>query len=118
MRQAMILVGGRGTRLGKLAHDAPKPLLHICGDMRFLDYVLANIARHGFSEILLLAGHLAEAAASRYHGTRVLDANVRVIAEPAPAGTAGALRHAADALDEAFLLTNGDSFFDLNYLAL
>ena len=59
MRQAVILVGGRGTRLGALAQDTPKPLMPITGDIRFLDYLVENIARHGFEEILLLAGHLA-----------------------------------------------------------
>ncbi|TPW07534.1 MAG: D-glycero-D-manno-heptose 1,7-bisphosphate phosphatase [Alphaproteobacteria bacterium] len=45
-------------------------------------------------------------------------ATVSVVREPAPAGTAGALRHVADRLDEVFLMSNGDSMFDINYLAL
>ncbi|HYD87727.1 MAG TPA: HAD-IIIA family hydrolase [Vitreimonas sp.] len=118
MRQAVILVGGRGTRLGELARDTPKPLVRIAGETRFLDYLLHNIARHGVAEILLLAGHLAEQVRAEYHEKQVLGATVRVIAEPAPAGTAGALRHGAAALDDVFLMANGDSFFDLNYLAL
>ncbi|MGH6951968.1 MAG: HAD-IIIA family hydrolase, partial [Vitreimonas sp.] len=118
MRQAVILVGGRGTRLGELARDVPKPLLPVAGEARFLDYLLTNIARHGFGEILLLAGHLAEVAVRHYDGARVLGATVRVLAEPVPVGTAGALRHAAAALDDVFLMANGDSFLDVNYPAL
>jgi len=118
MRQAVILVGGRGTRLGELARDVPKPLVPIAGDTRFLDYLLFNVARHGVEEILLLAGHLAHVVADRYDGARIGGARVHVIAEPAPAGTAGALRYAADRLDEIFLMMNGDSFFAVNYLAL
>ena len=118
MRQAVILVGGRGTRLGSLASTTPKPLLPISGDRVFLDYLIADIARHGVDEILLLAGHLAEEVIQRYQDKRFRQATVNVIVETSPAGTAGALRNAADHLDETFLLTNGDSFFDFNYLAL
>lgn len=118
MRQAVILVGGRGSRLGDLARAAPKPLLPIAGDTRFLDYLLFNIARHGVEEILLLAGHMADLVIARYEGQAVLGAKVRVIVEPEPAGTGGALRYAADLLDDVFLMSNGDTFFDTNYLAL
>jgi histidinol-phosphate phosphatase family protein len=118
MRQAVILVGGRGTRLGALAQDTPKPLMPIAGDKRFLDFLLEQFARHGVEEILLLAGHRGEQVAARYHGAKVLGAQVSVIREPQPAGTAGALRYASDRLDAAFLMTNGDSLIDFNLLAL
>ncbi|WP_395646270.1 HAD-IIIA family hydrolase [Terricaulis sp.] len=118
MRQAVILVGGRGTRLGAHAKDIPKPLMPIAGDVRFLDYLIENIARHGLSEIVLLAGHLGAQIAARYQGRSIRGATLRVVLEPAPAGTAGALRYVADDLDDVFLMTNGDSLFDANYLAL
>lgn len=118
IRQTVILVGGRGTRLGDAARDYPKPLVPIAGDRRFLDYLIENLARHGVEEILLMAGHLADRVAERYHGRRVRGAQVHVIAEPAPAGTAGALRYAADRLDDLFLMANGDAYFNMNYLAL
>ncbi len=118
MRQAVILVGGRGSRLGDLARAAPKPLLPIAGDTRFLDYLLFNIARHGVEEILLLAGHMADLVVARYDGQSILGAKIHVIVEPEPAGTGGALRYAADRLDDVFLMSNGDTFFDANYLAL
>lgn len=118
MRQAVVLVGGRGTRLGELARDVPKPLVRIAGERPFLDYLLENLARHGFEEILLLAGHLGELVRKRYDGTQIRGAKVRVTIEPEPAGTGGALRHAADRLDDAFLMTNGDTLLDVNYLAL
>jgi len=101
-----------------LAHGVPKPLVRIAGETRFLDYLMFDIARHGVSEILLLAGHLAEVVAERYDGRAVLGAAVRVVVEREPAGTGGALRHVADQLDDVFLMSNGDSFCELNYLAL
>ncbi|MBX9747196.1 MAG: HAD-IIIA family hydrolase [Hyphomonadaceae bacterium] len=118
IRQAVILVGGRGTRLGEAARDYPKPLVPIAGDVRFFDYLIEDIARHGVEDIVLLAGHLADRVSARYAGRALRGARVRVIVEPAPAGTAGALRHVADDLDDVFLLTNGDSLLDMNYLAL
>lgn len=118
IRQGVILVGGRGTRLGALAADLPKPLVSIAGSTRFLDYLIADLARHGINDIVLLAGHLAQVVEQNYQGATVGSARVRVVAEPEPAGTAGALRHVAGLLDETFLLANGDSLFDTNYLAL
>jgi D-glycero-D-manno-heptose 1,7-bisphosphate phosphatase len=118
MRQAVILVGGRGTRLGALARDIPKPLMPVAGVTPFLDYLLTDLARHGISDIVLLAGHLGHVVHQRYHGGRIRDAGVRVVVEPQAAGTAGALRNAAPLLDDVFLMSNGDSLFDINYLAL
>ena len=57
--QAVILVGGRGTRLGAATEQCPKPLVDV-GGRPFLDYLIADLVRHGFTDILLLAGYLAE----------------------------------------------------------
>jgi D,D-heptose 1,7-bisphosphate phosphatase len=118
MRQAVLLVGGRGTRLGEAARDTPKPMMPIAGDVRFLDYLIENLARHGIEEVLLLAGHLAHKVIERYGGKLIRGARVEIILEPEPAGTAGALTYARDRLDDVFLMSNGDSFLDMNYLAL
>lgn len=118
MRQAVVLVGGKGTRLGNLTRETPKPLLPIDGDVCFLDYVLENLARHGLEEILLSAGHLGEQVEARYAGRMLGSTRLTVVREPEPAGTGGALLYLADRLDERFLMLNGDSFFDFNYLAL
>ena len=115
--QAVFLVGGRGTRLGPLTAATPKPMLAV-GGKPFLQHLVEEAARHGFDEVLLLAGHLAAAFIGPYDGARILDARVRVIAEPDEAGTAGALVHAAAHLAPRFLMANGDSFFDVNLLAL
>lgn len=117
MRQALILVGGKGTRLGDLARHAPKPLLSIAGQTRFLDYNLVNLARHGVRDIVLLAGYMGDITRQTYDGARILGSRVRVIVESEPAGTAGALRNAGG-LDDVFLLLNGDSLADVNFLTL
>jgi D-glycero-D-manno-heptose 1,7-bisphosphate phosphatase len=80
----------------------------------FLDEVLFDICRHGFDDIILAAGHLGDQVAARYDGTSIRGARVRVVVEPTPAGTGGALRGIASFLDPTFLLANGDTAFDFN----
>jgi D,D-heptose 1,7-bisphosphate phosphatase len=114
VRQALFLVGGRGTRLGAIAANTPKPLLEIAPGVRFLDILLQQAARHGFTNIILLAGHLGEQVEATYHGRRVHDATVTVLREEMQAGTGGALALAKDQLDPWFLMANGDTLFDIN----
>ena len=118
LRQAVILVGGLGTRLGERTKTTPKPMLPV-GGRPFLDVLIDEIARYdAFNEILLLAGHKAESILARYDGTVRGRARLAVSLEQAPLGTAGALVHATGLLQERFLLLNGDSFFDFNILDL
>jgi D,D-heptose 1,7-bisphosphate phosphatase len=118
LRQAVILVGGLGTRLGERTKTTPKPMLHV-GGRPFLDSLIDELARYDvFDEILLLAGHKAEGIQARYAGTVRGRSRLSVSLEQAPLGTAGALVHAASLLQDRFLLLNGDSFFDFNVLDL
>ncbi len=118
LRQAVILVGGLGTRLGERTKTTPKPMLPV-GGRPFLDTLIDEIVRYDtFDEILLLAGHKAESILARYDGTMRGRARLAVSLEPSPLGTAGALVHAEGRLQERFLLLNGDSFFDFNILDL
>ena len=118
LRQAVILVGGLGTRLGERTKATPKPMLPV-GGRPFLDTLIDEIARYGvFEEILLLAGHKAESIQAHYDGATRGRARLKVSLEQAPLGTAGALVHARELLQERFLLLNGDSFFDFNILDL
>lgn len=109
IRQAVILVGGLGTRLGPLTRATPKPLLEV-GGRPFVAWLIDELRRHGISKILLLAG---------FEGQQVRDAvagqdDVTVHVEAEPLGTGGALRDAADLLDDRFFMLNGDSLFDVN----
>jgi dTDP-glucose pyrophosphorylase/histidinol phosphatase-like enzyme len=118
IRQAVILAGGKGTRLGAITQTIPKPMLPIAGDRPFLDYLLETIERHGYHDILLLGGYLGEVLETAYDGRRIGNAMIRVLREPAPLGTAGALTIARESLDPRFLMMNGDAFFDINLRAL
>ncbi len=116
-RQAAILVGGRGTRLGALTDSIPKPMVEVAG-RPFLDWLIEEVARHGIPRITLLAGYLGQTIRDRYDGKLIGGARLEVLVEPEPLGTAGALRLFGDRLDERFLLLNGDTRFDVNLLDL
>ncbi|MEM7243365.1 MAG: HAD-IIIA family hydrolase [Pseudomonadota bacterium] len=115
-RQAVILCGGLGTRLGELTATTPKPLLPV-NDQPFLDTLLFELGRNGFCDIVLLAGFEAEKVLAYCQTTplaRRFNLSLRVSIEPERAGTGGALYYAKDLLADTFLLLNGDSWFDIN----
>lgn len=109
----VFLVGGRGTRLSSLTTDTPKPLLPV-GGRPFLDYLLDRAVCFGASEILLLAGHLAEKVVASYHNRPWNGVPVRCHVEAEPMGTAGALRQASARLPARWVLMNGDTLFDVD----
>jgi D,D-heptose 1,7-bisphosphate phosphatase len=119
-RQCAILVGGLGTRLGDLTKTTPKPLLPVA-DAPFLETLLREAARRGFDDIVLLAGHRAELIGDYLAKSGIagfLGISIRISIEPAALGTAGALVHALPMLADEFLLLNGDTWFDFNWLDL
>jgi D,D-heptose 1,7-bisphosphate phosphatase len=116
VRQAVVLAGGLGSRLGVLASSTPKPLL-TCGDRPFLAWVLRELSRFGVEEVVLLTGHLADAVEATLPVIAAgLPKPLRIICnrEERPAGTGGALFHARKHLADRFLLCNGDSWQDFN----
>lgn len=118
LRQAVILVGGLGTRLGEWTKQVPKPLLEVAGKP-FVEYIFDELSRYStIRSILLLAGHRAEQVVQRYDGKSWRGASISVVTEPTQMGTGGALKHAAEKLEPQFFLLNGDSFFDFNLLDL
>ena len=117
MKQAVFLVGGLGTRLGELAARMPKPLLDING-RPFLEYLLWNVSRFGFKKVLFLCGVRGEQIKKYFDTGEPFGVTIRYAFEDTLAGTAGALLNASNELDEEFLLANGDTFFDFNYLDL
>jgi D,D-heptose 1,7-bisphosphate phosphatase len=120
-KQCVILVGGLGTRLGERTRDLPKPMIEV-GGRPFLDYLLREVGRHGFRRVVLVSGYRSQQVVEhfpvRWRASPDIELDITHIVEPEPAGTAGALTHAADTLDEEFLLLNGDSMFDINLVEL
>ncbi len=120
--QAIVLVGGEGTRLRPLTSDVPKPAVTLV-DRPFLAYAIEWLAFHGVSEVVLACGFLPEVLCEAL-GDEEQRSGVAItyVAEPEPLGTAGAIRFAAAALGERledrFLALNGDVLADLDLSAL
>jgi len=109
--QALILVGGLGTRLRSvIGAELPKPMASFAG-RPFLAYLVLQLRREGISDLWFLAGHGADIVQTYFGTGDALGVRLRYSVEPVPLGTGGALRHALPQLDgDRFLVTNGDSF--------
>ncbi len=120
--QAIVLVGGEGTRLRPLTDSVPKPALTLV-DRPFLAYMIEWLGGHGVSEVVLACGFLPAVLREALDGEEErAGVRIRYVTEPEPLGTAGAIRFAADQLgeelDERFLALNGDVLTDLDLGAL
>lgn len=120
--QAIVLVGGEGTRLRPLTETVPKPALTLV-DRPFLAYMIEWLASHGVTEVVLACGFLPDVLREALAGEESrAGVAIRYVAEPEPRGTAGAIRFAADQLgedlEERFLALNGDVLTDLDLTAL
>lgn len=110
--QAVILVGGRGTRLGSLTESTPKPMLAV-GGRPFLEYVIAFLRRNEIGRVLFCVSHLGEVIRDHFGDGERFGLSIDYGEEPKPSGTGGALLLATDKLDETFFVLNGDTIFDI-----
>lgn len=108
--EAIVLVGGLGTRLRGVVSDVPKPLAQIAG-RPFLAWLLDHLARSGLRRVLLSVGYRADMIRDAI-GDRHAGVTVDYVEEQTPLGTGGALRQALRSVDgtSAFAL-NGDTLF-------
>jgi NDP-sugar pyrophosphorylase family protein len=115
--RAVILAGGKGTRLRPYTTVLPKPLVPVA-DRPILELVIRQLARNGFERIDLSVGHLGGLIKSYLDNVELpKPVDLRYWWEDAPLGTAGALRMIDD-LDEPFLAMNGDILTTLDYAQL
>jgi mannose-1-phosphate guanylyltransferase len=114
--QALILVGGEGTRLRPLTSTQPKPVVPLV-DRPFLTYMLEWLRRHGVDEVILACGFLADGVRSVLGDGSELGMRLRYIEEPEPLGTGGALKFAQGQLQERFFMLNGDVLTDMDLTA-
>jgi NDP-sugar pyrophosphorylase family protein len=115
--KAIVLVGGEGTRLRPLTYSTPKPLLPIA-NQAFLERQLSWLAAHGVDEVVLSLGYLPDAFEAHFPEGRFGDLVLRYAVEDHPLGTAGAIRFAAQGIDERLVVCNGDVLTTLDLDAL
>lgn len=107
--QAVLLVGGFGTRLAHVVKNVPKPMAPI-NDIPFLKYIYDQLTSNGVDSFLFLTGYKSEIIEEYF--TKY--SNIRFVKESCPLGTGGALLNAYQYLDEQFFFVNGDTFFDID----
>jgi mannose-1-phosphate guanylyltransferase len=116
--QAVILVGGEGTRLRPLTSRQPKPVITLV-DRPFLVYMLEWLRGHGVDDVILSCGFEPTKVREALGDGDALGLKLRYVVEPEPRGTAGALKYADEqvGLDERFLMLNGDVLTDVDVTA-
>lgn len=116
--EAMILVGGKGTRLRSVVSDRPKPMAEV-GGRPFVAWLLTSLHAQGIRRVVLCTGYLGEVI-ERYLGDgSAWGMQLQYSRDPFPLGTGGAVRHALPQIGgKRFLVLNGDSYcrFDLSLL--
>lgn len=112
--KAVILAGGKGTRLKPYTTVFPKPLMPI-GDNPILEIVIRQLKSHGFNEIIMAVGHLAELIMAFFNDGSKYGIKIKYSREDHPLGTAGPLALLKEDLNEPFLLMNGDILSTIDY---
>ncbi len=112
--QAVIMAGGKGTRLSGLTRDEiPKPMVPILGKPLLL-WQMDALKQHGITNILLVIGHLGHVIQNYFGNGRTFGLHIQYYHEEVPLGTAGALARIRPMLEETFFLIYGDVLFDID----
>jgi NDP-sugar pyrophosphorylase family protein len=114
--KAVVLAGGKGTRLAPYTRIIPKPMMPI-GDKAILEILLHQMRRAGVSEVVLTVGHLAGLMRAYFQDGAQFGLRIRYCYEDYPLGTAGPLA-GVDNLDGTFLVCNGDVLTTLDLTKL
>jgi mannose-1-phosphate guanylyltransferase len=114
--QAVILVGGEGTRLRPLTSTVPKPVVPLV-DRPMMVYMLEWLRGHGIDDVIMSCGFKATKVRDVLGDGSQLGISLRFVEEPDPRGTAGALKFAEEFLDGRFLMLNGDVLTDIDLTA-
>jgi mannose-1-phosphate guanylyltransferase len=114
--QALILVGGEGTRLRPLTSRVPKPVIALAG-RPFMSYMLEWLRGHGVDRVILSCGFLPDGVRDVLGDGSEWGVELTYVEEPSPLGTGGALKYAEELLDERFFMLNGDVLTDIDLSA-
>lgn len=116
---AVLLVGGKGTRLRSVVSSAPKPMATV-GERSFLELLVRQLRNQGIQRLVMCSGYLAEQIENKFGDGRAWDVSIAYSRESEPLGTAGALKLAKAYLETAtdFLVMNGDSFLEVDFAQL
>ena len=111
--KAVIMAGGKGTRLAPLTDHAPKPMMPIL-DKPILYYIIMLLKKHGFTDISVTLGYMANSIAEAFGDGRELGVQLHYYVEQEPLGTAGSVKNAAKNFEDDFLVISGDAYTDFD----
>jgi NDP-sugar pyrophosphorylase family protein len=113
IKTAVMLAGGKGTRLRPLTYTTPKPLLPV-GNLPIMDHILSLLHLHGFKKVVIAVNYLAEKIINHLVAKWV-DTDLEIVAPLIhPADTADAVRKLSNYIDEDFIVTMGDVITNIN----
>lgn len=111
--KAVIMAGGKGTRIASVNSEVPKPMIPVLGKP-ILQYQVEALANQGVTQIILVIGHLGHVVKEYFKDGSSFGVDISYIEEKEPLGTAGALYYLKDEIKDDFLLLCGDLIFDIN----
>lgn len=111
--KAVIMAGGKGTRIASINSEVPKPMIPLCGKP-VLEYEIENLRACGILDITLVIGHLGHVIKAHFGDGSAFGVKLSYFEETEPLGTAGALFR-MPGLDEDFLLLCGDTILDVDF---
>ncbi len=112
--KVIILVGGEGTRLRPLTYSIVKSMVPVI-NRPFIEHVILKLAAHGINDIVLAMGYKPDSIFSYFKDGAGAGIKLTYSLEEKPLGTAGAVKHAAQHVDDTFFVLNGDTFSDIDY---
>ena len=115
--KAIILAGGKGTRLKPYTTNFPKPLMPV-GDKPILEMVVRKLKEAGIIDIYITTGHLSEMIRLFFGDGSKFGVNIKYSTEEKPLGTAGPIKLLKEYLNEDFIVMNGDVLSDLDFSKL
>lgn len=110
---AVVLAGGRGTRLYPVVQDRPKPMAPV-GNKCFLEIVVAMMKQNGLTEFIFCVCHMAEKIIDYFGDGGKFGVKISYSVESEPLGTGGAIGLLRNVIDDAFCVLNGDTYQELD----
>ena len=111
--KAIIMAGGKGTRLYPLTCQIPKPLVSLL-DRPCMEYMIELLKAHGITEIAVTLQYLPKLIKNHFGDGSAYGVSLHYFEETVPLGTAGSVKNAEEFLDETFLVISGDGLTDFD----
>jgi mannose-1-phosphate guanylyltransferase/phosphomannomutase len=111
--KAVVMAGGEGTRLRPLTSNQPKPMVPIVGKP-CMEHIVELLVKHGFEDVIVTVAFMPQAIRGYFGDGESHGVSIRYSVEESPAGTAGSVKLAEEALNETFLVISGDALCDID----